>query len=56
MLSKQAIKEYQDIFKKEFGQDLSYIEAEEQGTRLLKFFELLIQIDQKDKQNKQIKG
>lgn len=50
MLSKQAIEEYQKIFKKEFGQGITTAEAEEQRTRLLKFFELLIKIDRKQKQ------
>ena len=45
MLSKQAIEEYQKIMKEEFGQDITVAEAEEQGTRLLKFFEILIEID-----------
>ena len=36
--------------KEEFGQDITVAEAEEQGTRLLKFFELLIDIDQRAKQ------
>ena len=50
MLSKQAIEEYQKIMREEFGQDISIAEAEEQGTRLVKFFETLIEIDQKRKQ------
>ena len=49
MLSKQAIEEYQNIMKEEFGQDITVAEAEEQGTRLLKFFEVLIEIDRKNK-------
>ena len=52
MLSNQAIEEYQKIFKEEFGQEITTAEAEEQGTRLLKFFETLIEIDQKQKQIK----
>ena len=49
MLSKQAIEKFQKIMKKEYGQELSMAEAEEQGARLLKFFELLIEIDQRRK-------
>lgn len=49
MLSKQAIEEYRKIFKEEFGQDITEAEAEEQGTRLLKFFEILIKVDQRSK-------
>lgn len=50
MLSKQAIEEYQRIMKERYGQDITLAEAEEQGTRLLKFFELLIEMDQKSKE------
>lgn len=50
MLLDKAIQEYKDIFKKEFGQDLTDAEAREQGERLVKFFEILIKIDQRDKQ------
>ena len=50
MLSDKAIQEYKDVFKKEFGQDLTDKEAREQGERLVKFFEILIKIDQKSKQ------
>lgn len=35
--------------KEEFRQGISVEEAEEQGTRLLKFFELLLKIDQRKK-------
>ncbi|MFH1408193.1 MAG: hypothetical protein ABIG91_04150 [Patescibacteria group bacterium] len=49
MLSKQAIEEYQKIMKEEYEQEIILAEAEEQGTRLLKFFELLIKIDQRKK-------
>ena len=49
MLSKQAIEEYQKIMKEEYGQEITLAEAEEQGTRLLRFFELLIKIDQRKK-------
>ena len=49
MLSKQAIEEYQKIFKEEFRQEISSAEAEEQGNLLLKIFEILVKIDQKNK-------
>lgn len=51
-LSDKAIQEYKDIFKKEFGQDLTDAEAREQGERLLKFFEILIKIDRRTKNDK----
>jgi len=40
-LSKKAIQEYKEIFKKEYGQDLTDAEAREQGERLLGLFEVL---------------
>ncbi|PIY71753.1 hypothetical protein COY87_04515 [Candidatus Roizmanbacteria bacterium CG_4_10_14_0_8_um_filter_33_9] len=40
-LSDKAVKEFKDIFKKEYGQDLSDAEAREQGGRLVGFFEIL---------------
>ncbi len=49
MLSRQPIEEYQKITKEEFGQCITTTEAEEQGTRLLNFFEILIEIDQKNR-------
>jgi len=55
MLSHKAVEEYRKIFKKEFGEDISYEEAEQQGTRLLKLFEILIQVDHKVKQEKEKK-
>ena len=45
MLSSQAIAEYQKIFKKEFGEDISHEEADLQGTRLVKLFQILLQVD-----------
>ena len=41
MLSDKTIQEFKDIFKKEYGKDLSDVEAREQGERLLGFFEIL---------------
>lgn len=49
MLSDKAIQEYKEIFKKEFGQNLTDAEAREQGERLILFFKTLIGIDQKTK-------
>jgi hypothetical protein len=40
MLSKQAIKEYQEIYKKEFGEDINESEAVSQGTGLLNLFKI----------------
>lgn len=41
MLSDKAVKEFKDIFKKEYGQNLTDAEARDQGERLLGFFEIL---------------
>ena len=35
--------------KEEYGQNITLSEAEEQETRLLKFFELLIKVDERNK-------
>ena len=41
-LSPEAIREYKEIYKAEFGVELSDAEAEEQGVRLLRLFSLLL--------------
>ena len=41
MLSDKVIQEFKDIFKKEYGQDLTDAEAREQGQRLMNFVEIL---------------
>jgi len=41
MLSDKAVQEYKEIFKKEYGQDLTDAEAREQGERLVGFFDIL---------------
>lgn len=41
MLPKEAILEYQAIYKKVFGKDISYDEALEKGTELIKLFQLI---------------
>ena len=40
-LSKKAIEEYKAIYKKEFGKDITDAEAEEQGMRLLRLFQII---------------
>jgi len=50
-LSDKSIQEYKDIFKKEYGQDLTDAEAREQGERLVLFFKTLIDIDRRVKSN-----
>jgi len=41
MLSKQATEEYQMIYKKFFGTEISYAEALEQGEKLIKLFKIV---------------
>ena len=41
-LSSKAIQEYKEIYKKEFGEELSDAEAEEQALRVLHLFWLLL--------------
>lgn len=41
-LSAEAIREYKEIYKAEFGVELSDTEAEKQGLRLLRLFALLL--------------
>lgn len=55
MLSLQAVEEYRKIFKKEFGTDISHEEAKLQGTRLVKLFQILLQIDNRVKNQKETK-
>lgn len=41
MLTKNDIEEYQKVYKKVYGEEISYSEALEQGTRLLNFFKVI---------------
>lgn len=40
-LSKEAVEEFQQIYKKEFGKEISYAEAEDMGIRLINLFEVI---------------
>lgn len=40
-LPPKAIIEYQKLFKQEFGQELTYEEAETQGRKLLRLFQII---------------
>lgn len=42
MLSKEAIKEFQTIYRKTFGQDISLIEAESKGLALLRLYKAVL--------------
>lgn len=41
MLPKEAILEYQAMYKRIFGQDISYADALEKGTELIKLFQVV---------------
>jgi hypothetical protein len=41
-LSPEAVREFIEIYKKEYGEELTYAEAEEMGANLLTFFMLII--------------
>ena len=44
-LQPEDIQKYKEIYKKEFGEEITDAEAEEQGRNLVEFFRLLIDID-----------
>lgn len=50
MLTDKEIKEFKRLVKKNMKIDLTYTEAEDQGSRLVTLFELLIKIDRRNKQ------
>jgi len=50
--SSGGLKNFRQIYKEEYGKDLTYEEAKEAGSNLVKFFKLLIEIDQRNKQEK----
>lgn len=41
MLSEEKVKSYQALYKSRFGKEISYEEAYEQGTKLLRLIELI---------------
>lgn len=48
-LSPKAINEYQNLFKQEFGKELTYEQAEEQAMKLLRLIQIVYQ-------SKELKG
>ena len=40
-LSETAVSEFQEIFKSEFGEEISYAEAEKEAQNLLNLFSLI---------------
>ena len=55
-LSQQAIDEYKQIYKKEFGKEISDDEARKQGNNLIGFFEVLLKIDRRIRSEKKIRN
>jgi len=49
ILSKEAIEEFKQIYKKEFKEELTDQEAYERATRLLEFYKLLYKIHKTEK-------
>jgi len=43
-LSQEAIDEFKEIYKKEFGEEISDDDAREMGTRLLRVFRVLLEV------------
>ena len=56
MLSKQAVMEFQKIYKQKFDEDISYEEAEKQGVKLLRLFRIIYRPVPKDWLNQIQKG
>ncbi len=48
-LSKERILELQKIFKNKYGKKLSFTEATEAASNLVGFFDLLLKIDRRNK-------
>lgn len=41
VLSKKAVEEYQEIYKKTYGEEISYEQAAQQGMGLLRLFKII---------------
>jgi hypothetical protein len=52
-LSDESVQKFKEIFKKEYGKEYTDAEAREAASNLVGFFELLIKVDQHNKQKKQ---
>jgi hypothetical protein len=46
-LTQKSIEEYRKIYKKVYKEDITEEEAREQGERLVRFFKILIEIDER---------
>jgi len=49
MLSKESVESFQRLFKEHYAEDMTYEEAREAGENLVRYFELLIELDRKSK-------
>ncbi len=49
----EGLKEFKKIYKEEYGTDLTDEEANKEGSNLLNFFKLLIEIDRRNKKVKE---
>lgn len=47
-LPEKAVRKFQEIYKREFGEEVTYGEAEEMGQNLVRFFEVLMRIDRRE--------
>lgn len=56
MLTKEEIQKFKKLAKEITGLDLTDSESEDQGGRLITFFDLLIEIDRKNKQKELVKN
>jgi hypothetical protein len=52
-LSKEAIEELKEIYRKEFGKEISDEEAQEMGIRLIRFFKIILRPIPREMDNKQ---
>ena len=41
MLPKEAVEEFQTIWRKQFGEEISYVDAEIRGIELIELFQLI---------------
>jgi len=49
MLSQEAIEKFKELMKREYGVDYTDKEARQAAENLVKFFELLIKIDRRNR-------
>ncbi len=52
-LSEEAIEEFREIYRKEFGKEISDGEAQEMGIRLIRLFKIILRPIPKEMDNKQ---